>query len=63
MPAEIINLRRARKAKRRAEAEGQAEANRAMFGRTKDEKLKARAEKERADIQLEGHRRDPERDR
>lgn len=63
MTAEIINLRRARKAKRRDTAERAAEANRATFGRTKDEKQKARAEEERAKAKLEAHRREPERDR
>lgn len=36
--ADIINLRRARKAKGRATAEKQAEQNRAQFGQTKAEK-------------------------
>lgn len=36
--AEIVNLRRARKAKARDEAETAAAANRAKFGRTKADK-------------------------
>lgn len=36
--AEIVNLRRARKDKARREREGEADANRRRFGRTKAEK-------------------------
>jgi hypothetical protein len=36
--AEIINLRQARKARARTEAEGRAGDNRVRFGRTKAEK-------------------------
>ncbi len=36
--AEIINLRQARKGKKRAAKEDQAATNRAKFGRTKQEK-------------------------
>lgn len=46
---EIINLRLARKAKARAEAERRAEANRLAFGRTQAEKLATKAEKVRAE--------------
>ena len=38
---EIVNLRQARKARARSEKEAQASQNRALFGRTKAEKLKA----------------------
>ena len=38
MAAEIVNLRRARKAKARADREAQAAENRVRFGRTKDER-------------------------
>ena len=57
--AEVINLRRARKARERADEERRAAENRVRYGRPKAEKrLKdARAEKERRD--LEGKRRDP----
>lgn len=41
MPAEIINLNKARKAKARAEKEEQASRNRAKFGRPKAEREKA----------------------
>lgn len=53
-----INLRAVRKAKARAEKEKTAEANRAAFGRTKAEKLKAMAEKAKADAHIDGHKRD-----
>ena len=60
MTADIVNLRRARKAKDRSDREKTAAANRAAFGRPKAEKAKAAAERERAARALEGHRRDDE---
>jgi len=47
--AEIVNLRRARKAKTRADKDRTAEANRAKFGTAKSERdlVKARAEIDR----------------
>ncbi len=48
MAADIVNLRRARKAKTRYMAEKEAEANRAKFGRTKAEKVTQTAEDKRA---------------
>ena len=53
---EIVNLRRARKAKARAAAQDAASANRAVFGTPKRvrELTKARSEKEQRD--LEGSR-------
>lgn len=42
--ADIINLRMARKARARAEADRTAAANRAKFGRTKAEKKAAKQE-------------------
>lgn len=56
--AEIINLRTVRKQKARADKAAQAEQNRALFGRTKGEKLKQAAEKSQADKLLDGHKRD-----
>jgi len=41
---EIVNLNKARKAKVRADKEGQAAANRTRFGRTKAEKAREKAE-------------------
>jgi hypothetical protein len=59
MTAEIVNLRRARKAKARTEKERGAEANRIAFGRTRAEKEATRAERERADRAVDAHRREP----
>lgn len=58
MPADIVNLRRVRKAKACAERERRAAENRAAFGRTKEEELKAKAEKARAETALDRHRRE-----
>ena len=46
MAAEIINLRNARKAKERRDADARAEANRAKFGRTKAEREATQAKKD-----------------
>jgi hypothetical protein len=46
--ADIVNLRTARKARARAEAEKQAADNRVRFGRTKAEKQTTRGETARA---------------
>jgi hypothetical protein len=46
--AELLNLRRARKARDRAEAGKAAEANRRKFGRSKAERARAEAEADRA---------------
>jgi hypothetical protein len=59
MSADIINLRRARKAKARNEREKEAADNRVAFGRSKGEKALADAERQRADKSIEGHRREP----
>lgn len=53
---DIVNLRRARKARERADAEALAEQNRIAFGRTKAERKQAEAEKALAERRLEGHR-------
>ncbi len=58
MAAEVVNLRRARKAKTREDKERAAEANRAQFGLTKAEKAKQTAERRRAASALDSHRRD-----
>jgi hypothetical protein len=63
MPAEIINLRRARKEKARGEREKQAERNRASFGLSKGEKERARAEGKLAERKIESHRRESREDR
>ena len=56
--ADIINLRRARKARARADAEAKAAANRARFGRTAQEKQTSEAEARRAEKLLDGVKRD-----
>jgi hypothetical protein len=58
MTAEVINLRRARKAKARDERQRTAAANRAAFGQSKAAKTQRTSERERAERTLEGHRRD-----
>lgn len=55
---EVVNLRAARKAKARKVQGAQAQANRAKFGRTKGEKLRAEQEAKRAARFLDGARRD-----
>lgn len=56
--AKIVNLRRAKKAKARAEKGADAEAARAAFGRTKSEKQASAAEERRAAKTLEAHKRE-----
>ena len=51
---DVINLRSVRKAKARATASAQADANRAKFGRTKAEKQADAAEKARSERLLDG---------
>lgn len=58
MPGDIVNLRRVRKAKARAERERLAAEDRAAFGLTKEDKLKAKAEKAWAETALDRHRRE-----
>ena len=60
MPADIVNLRRARKVKARAEREKTAADNRAAFGRSKVEKQVTKAERERAARAIDAHRREPD---
>ncbi len=57
MSAEIINLRKARKAKQRRDAAARAEENRAKFGRTKAEREATGAEKDREARRLASLRR------
>lgn len=59
MSAEIVNLRRARKAKSRAEKEATAAANRVRFGRTKAERMEQSAQRDLSERRLEGARREP----
>lgn len=53
---EVVNLRLARKAKKRAGKERKAEANRTKFGRSKAEKQADQLEKARAERMLDGAR-------
>ena len=55
---EVVNLRRVRKARARDQAEAQAAANRAAFGRTLADKQADRAEIDRRARELDGARRD-----
>lgn len=51
---EVVNLRRARKARDRAEAAKLAEANRAKFGRSKAQRETDKASVARVDRTLDG---------
>ena len=59
---EIVNLRRARKAKERAEKEKTAEANRVLHGTPKALRNQQKALKDKADQGLTGHRLENEKD-
>jgi hypothetical protein len=56
--AEIVNLRRARKAKARQVKDEQAAQNRAVFGRSKAETTLTNAQIALAERQLDAHKRD-----
>jgi hypothetical protein len=56
--ADVINLRRSRKARDRQAKSAEADANRIRFGRTKAEKERLAAEKKRAADLIERHRRE-----
>ncbi len=62
MSAEIVNLRRARKARARADKEDRAAENRRRHGRSKAEKQAESIERERAERRIESHRREPDED-
>lgn len=55
---EVLNLRQARKARRRGEAQAAAAANRAKFGRTKAEKIGEAAEADRHARVVDGAKRE-----
>lgn len=55
---EVVNLRLARKRKARAEKEGAADRNRALYGRSKAERERTELESVRSRSFLDGHRRD-----
>ena len=52
--AELVNLNRVRKAKKREDEARQAEANRIRFGRTKAEKARDAAEGAKLEAELDG---------
>jgi len=54
--ATVVNLNRARKAKKAAEAERRAADNRVVFGRSKVERQKTEGERERGKRDLDGKR-------
>lgn len=56
--AEIVNLRLARKARQRGEADRQAAANRARHGESKADKVRRRQEAERLARTVDGARRE-----
>ena len=58
MTGEIVNLRRARKARERRKDEAQAQANRTHFGLSKAERQLADKTNALAERRFEGHRRD-----
>jgi hypothetical protein len=60
--AEIVNLRRARKAKARSEKDKTAQANRVAHGTPKSLRNLADARKDKADQALSGHRLEKEND-
>ena len=57
--ADVINLRRARKAKDRDARERDAAEKRRRFGATRAEKEAEAARRKRAERLIDGHRRDP----
>jgi hypothetical protein len=56
--ADILSLSKARKAKARVEKDATATENRAKFGRTKAEKQRDAAERERAGKAADAHKRE-----
>jgi hypothetical protein len=58
--AEIVNLRQARKARKRAEDAAQAQANRARHGATKAERRTVQDDADRLERTLDGARRTPD---
>ena len=58
---EIVNLRLARKRKRRADKESTADENRIQHGRSAAEKAQASDQRALLSNRLEAHRRDPAR--
>ncbi len=59
MSAEIVNLRKARKVKERADKQRRAAENRALHGRTKAERERDADAKVRVRRELDGAKREP----
>lgn len=59
MSGEVVNLRRARKAKARAQAEKTAAENRVAYGLSKADKALRQARDDLAARRLDGHFREP----
>ena len=59
MTADLINLRRARKARARIEQATTAAESRASHGRTKADRVRSAAETELAERRLDGSKREP----
>ncbi|GAB4521411.1 MAG: hypothetical protein Tsb0019_22790 [Roseibium sp.] len=59
MSAEIVNLRMARKQKKRQDKDKAAEDNRRKFGRSKAERDAARRRREDLEAHVDGHRLTP----
>jgi Domain of unknown function (DUF4169) len=57
--ADVVNLRRARKAAKRAKAEAEAAANRTAFGTSGAERARIKDEKQRGERHLDQHRLTP----
>lgn len=55
---DLVNLKLARKRKLRAEQDQRAAANRARYGRTKEERKLTEAEQQMAERTLDGHKRE-----
>ena len=60
MVGDLLNLKRFKNRTARGEAAKKAEANRALFGRTKAEKKRDEVQAQRAGKLLDGHRIDDE---
>lgn len=56
--ADVINLNKQRKAKKRTQDEVTAQQNRAKFGRTKQEKLAEKRKAETLEKHVDAHKRD-----
>ena len=56
--ASVVNLNRFRKAKKREEAQQRAAENRALHGRSKQERQTVDAERRRSDHELDGKKLD-----